>query len=387
MTALDDVLRAAVDGGHVHGVVATAANCSGTLYTGAAGVRVAGGDDPMTPDTVFRIASMTKMVTTAAALQLVERGALDLDTPVDEILPAFGDLGVLEGFDGDTPRLRTPADRATVRHLVTHTSGLAYRFWNTDIDRWFRVTRTPDRDSGAAAALDAPLVADPGTRFEYGASTDWLGLVVEAVSGETLDAYWRAHLFGPLGMRDTTVRPDAGQRARLTPTHVRDGGGNPVPTGLDWPQDPDYRSGGHCLYSTPWDYLLFQRMLLGGGSLGGTRVLAESTVDAVFSDQLGDLGLGFPPHIATADPGVSADFTVGPGYTWGLGLLLDTAGRPGMRAAGSGGWAGLFNTYFWVDRATGVTGAVYAQSLPFVEPRVYAVYEDVERALYAWLNA
>lgn len=382
-TEIDAVLEAAVEDGHVHGIVATAANRDGTIYEGAAGVRVAGGDDPMAPDTVFRIASMTKMVTTVAALQLSERGELDLGAPVDELIPEFAGLRVLEGFDGDTPRLREPTARATVRHLVTHTSGLTHSCWNAGLGRWQEATGTPDITSGVMKAFTAPLVADPGTAFLYGISTDWLGRVVEAVSGETLDAYWQVNIFDRLAMDDTTVRMDAEQRSRSTPVHRRDDRGQLVPTDLDLAQDPEFWGGGRCLYSTPRDYLRFQEMLLGGGALGGTRILAEETVDEIFRHQIGDVDL--PAELRSARPDASADLALGPGATWGYGLLLNTEQRPGMRAPYSGGWAGLHNTYYWVDRRTGVTGAVYAQSLPFAEPRVLGVYEDFERALYASL--
>jgi CubicO group peptidase (beta-lactamase class C family) len=383
-TRIDDVLRAAVDAGDVHGLVATAANRSGPIYRGAAGVRTAGGQAEMTTDTMFRIASMTKMVTTTAALQLHERGRLDLDTPVAELLPEFDDLQVLEGIDGEAPRLRPAAGRATVRQLITHTSGLSYWFWNADIDRWQELTGTPDILSGSAAAFGAPLVTDPGSRFEYGINTDWLGRVVETVSGRTLDAYWQANVFDPLDMRDTTVRMTDEQRSRSTPVHLRDDAGSPVPSDIDWEQQPTFWAGGHCLYSTPLDYLRFQQMLLGGGELDGERILQRSTVDAAFTDQLGDLE--FPARIRTARPDLSADFVTGPGWKWGYGLLLSTAPQPGMRAPGSGSWAGIYNTHFWVDPAGGITAALYAQSLPFVEPRVYRPYRDFERALYASLR-
>ena len=156
-------------------------------------------------------------------------------------------------------------------------------------------------------------------------------------------------------------------------------GGSWQATDVDWSQEPDWWAGGPRLYSTPRDHLRFQRMLLGGGTLDGVKILERSTVEDAFRDQIGELD--FPPAIATADPDATADFNGGPGLEWGLGLLLNTEQQPGMRAAGSGAWAGLFNTHLWVDPATGITGAIYAQSLPFVEPRVFGVYADFEQAL------
>lgn len=372
-TGMDEVLQGAVDRGDVPLVVAMAADRDGVVYEGAAG--------DASPDSVFRIASMTKMVATVAALQLVERGELDLDEPVETFVPEFGKLMVLEGFDGDAPRMREPASKATVRHLVTHTSGLAYWFFNADIGRWEQITETPNVLSGRMDIFDAPLVADPGTAYEYGINTDWLGRVVEAVAGQSLRDYVLEHIVRPLGMDMTDFLP----KGDVLPIQMRDENGEWQPTDIDWNQEPDWWAGGHGLYSTPRDYLRFQRMLLGGGTLDGVQILEPETVEDAFRNQIGDLD--FPEAIATADPGSTADFNAGPGYKWGLGLLLNTQDVPGMRAAGSGAWAGLFNTHFWVDPQTGVTGAIYCQTLPFVEPRVFAVYMDFERGLYASLGA
>jgi methyl acetate hydrolase len=382
---IDSVLQAAVDGGVVPNVVAMAADAEGPIYEGAAGPRAVGASDPVTPDTMFRIASMTKMIATVAALQQVERGNLDLDAPVEQYLPEFGDLRVLEGFDGDTPRLRAPHSQATVRQLATHTSGLAYWFWNADIVRFEELTGTPNVLSGSMQIFGAPLVGDPGTLFEYGINSDWLGRVVEKASGQSLDIYLAEHILEPLGMFSTTFLMNAEQRAGSVPVHLRGESGAWEATELDWSQDPDWWAGGHGLHSTPRDYLRFQQMLLGGGALGNVRILEPASLDAAFSNQIGELD--FPSAIATADPGSSADFNAGPGNKFGLGLLLNQEDQPGMRAAGSGAWAGIFNTHFWVDRSTGVTGAIYSQTLPFVEAPVFQMYVDFERALYASLQS
>jgi CubicO group peptidase (beta-lactamase class C family) len=382
-TRIDHVLHDAVESGMVPNVVAMAADADGPIYEGAAGPRVAGGSDTVTADTTFRIASMTKMVATTAALQLVEQGKLDLDAPIETYRPEFAELQVLEGFDGETPMLRAPKSKATVRQVASHTSGLAYWFWNADIVRWEAASGTPNVLSGEEVIFTAPLVGDPGTRFEYGINTDWLGRVVEAASDTTLDTYVSEHILNPLGMEHTAFAIGDEQRADLVPIHLRGEDGGWQPSEIDWARSPDYWAGGHGLYATPRDYLRLQRMLLNGGTLDGAQILKRETVDAAFTNQIGDLD--FPPTITTADPGSSADFLAGPGYKFGLGLLLNTNDAPGMRRAGSGAWAGLFNTHFWVDRKTGVTGAIYSQTLPFVEPPVFQVYADFEKALYASL--
>ena len=382
-SALDTVLHHAVASGAVPNVVAIAADRDGVVYEGAVGQRSVGSDGDVTPDTHYRIMSMTKMVATAAALQQVEQGNLDLAAPIEQYCPQFADLQVLDGFDGETPRLRPAASKATVKQLITHTAGLGYWFWDESLVRWEAATGTPNVLSGSNVIFTAPLVADPGTVFTYGINTDWLGKVVEAASGKALDVAVKEGITGPLGMGQTSFAPVGDQRADLVPVHLKGADGTWAPSEIELALEPEYYAGGHGLHSTPRDYLRFQRALLRGGELDGTRILAEATVEAAFSNQIGDLD--FPATIRTADPAASADFTAGPGHTWGYGLLLNTADVPGRRRAGSGAWAGLLNTHFWVDRSAGITGAVYTQFLPFVTPDAYQVYVDVETALYAAL--
>jgi CubicO group peptidase (beta-lactamase class C family) len=383
-TSIDGVLEQAVDSGAVPNVAAIAADRNGIVYEGGAGPRVAGQGDPVGVDTHFRIMSMTKMVATVAALQLMERGALDFDAPVESYCPEWGDLQVLEGFDGDVPRLRPPASKATVRNLITHTSGAAYWFWNADIVRWEAATGTPNVLSGDNVIFTAPLVADPGTAYVYGINTDWLGKVVEAASGQTLDRCIEENITRPLGMDQTAFLMSAEQRANSVPVHLKGEDGAWAASDIDLRQDPDYWAGGHGLHSTPRDYMKFQRMLLGNGtSPDGVKILESETVDAAFSNQIGDLD--FPAEIPTADPPTTHPLNLGQGYKWGYGLLLNTEDVPGMRRAWSGAWAGLLNTHFWVDRTTGIAGAIYSQSLPFVTPEALQMYQDFERALYASL--
>jgi methyl acetate hydrolase len=382
--AIDHVLARAVEAGDVPNVAAIAADRDGLVYEGAAGPRAVGQDDPIGPDSMLRIASMTKMVATVAALQQSERGNLELDAPVDNYLPEFADLHVLEGFDGDTPKLRPAGARATVRQLITHTSGLSYWFWNSDIKRWGEVTGTPTVLAGQSSTFTAPLVADPGTRWEYGVNTDWLGRVVEAASGQSLDAYLDANVLGPLGMHHTTFLMTEEQRANSVPVHLRGEDGEWVATDVDWNQEPDWWSGGHGLYSTPRDYIRFERALLRGGELDGTRILSQETVDAAFTDQLD--GAPMPTEIVTVDAATTDTLTLGPGWTWGYGLLINTQDQPGGRRAGTGAWAGLFNTHFFIDRATGICASIYTNSLPFItKDEAWKLYVDFEQALYASL--
>ena len=380
MAPFDQILEAAVGAGAVPNVVAIAANRQGVVYTGSAGPLEVGGVEPVTIDSQFRIMSMTKIITTAAALQLMERGRLDVDAPVEMYCPDFAKLQVLEGFEDDTPSLRPPATRATVKHLMTHTSGLGYRFWSDDLVRWEKLTTVANAAPGSAGLLRAPLLADPGAAFRYGVNTDWLGKVVEAAGGSPLDVTIREAITGPLRMDNTTFVLDDAQRAALTPVHVKKEGGAWTSIGEILSQSPDWFAGGYGLYSTPRDYIRFEQALLGGGQLDGARILQASTVDATFTNQLGTLD--FPAAMPTSDPASSCDFNVGPGFKWGYGLLLNSRDLPGRRRAGSGAWAGLCNTQFWIDRSSGICASIFSNFLPFVTPEALKLYADFERALY-----
>ena len=325
--ALDAVLQDAVDTGGVPHVAAVVADRDGVLYEGAAGPRAVGEDDPLTPDTRFRLMSMTKMVATTAALQQVEKGALDLDAPVDTYCPQFADLQVLDGFDGDTPRLRPPASRATVRQLMTHTAGLGYWFWNADLVRWHEVSGVPNVVAGLASSFTTPLVADPGTPFVYGFNTDWLGKVVEAVTGVGLDVAVKESITGPLGMDRTTWQREGDGLPDCTPVHVRGEDGTWTAVGEVLNQEPEWWAGGHGLYAPPTDYIRFERALLRGGELDGVRILEEATVDAVFTNQIGDLDV--PSLVPTADPGSSDDWRPGPGLEVGPGPAAEHRRPPG----------------------------------------------------------
>ena len=381
--SIDQVLQAAVDRGEVPSVAAIAADRNGVIYRGAAGPRAVGSDDPLTVDTHFRIMSMTKMVCTVAALQLVERGSLDVDAPIDTYRPEFADVQVLDGWDGDTPRLRAPASRATVKQLLTHTTGLGYWFFSDDLVKWEAATGTPNVLAGVNEVFTAPMLADPGTVYSYGINTDWLGKVVEAVGGVGLDVAVKDGITGPLGMHETEFRIGEGWKdGGLTPVQAKVDG-SWVDSGIELNQSPQYWAGGHGLYSTPNDYIKFEQALLGNGELDGVRILRSETVDAAFTNQIGDLD--FPAEIPSADPGATHELNLGAGFKWGYGLLLNTEDVPGRRRAGSGAWAGLCNTHFWVDRTAGICGSIYSNFLPFVPPEALGLYADYEQALYSAL--
>ncbi|HEY4916033.1 MAG TPA: serine hydrolase domain-containing protein [Solirubrobacteraceae bacterium] len=373
-TAIDELLENAVAAGALSGASAIAVDRDGVLHHASAGSAHA--------DTMFRNASMTKAPATVGALQLVEQGRLDLDATVESILPEFGQLQVLDGFDGDTPLLRAPKTKATVRQLATHTSGCGYFFTNAELSRYAQLTGLPSVISGLKASLMSPLARDPGTQWEYGISTDWLGLVVEAVAGQTLDAYLAQSLYAPLGMSDTSFAPSDEQRARLMELQLRMPDGSLGPLELDVPDDPEWASAGHGSYGTITDYGRFMRAMLRDGELDGVRVLDAATVRMAFTDQLG--GLPLPQIMKSADPILTNDVPTMPVHQgWGLGFHLIGIDVPNMRSAGTGDWAGLFNCFYWIDRKARIGGALMTQVLPFFDLAVIETLLDFEVAVYA----
>ncbi len=383
MSVLDDILKAGVASGAAPGLVAMTGNGAGLKWSGTAGERAPG--NPMTEDTVFRIFSMTKAIGSTAAMILMDRGKLKPDAPVDSILPDFAKIRVLEGFDGDTPRMRAPKSRATIRQLATHTSGLVYEFWNPDVPRWMQKTGHPSILSGLKASLLYPMVFDPGTRWDYGIGIDWLCQAVEAIDGRRIDKFCQEEIFGPLGMTSTAFECEGALASRLAAVSARGEDGKFAPFELAPPPHPEFYGMGHCLYSSAGDYMRFLRMFLNKGVLDGKRVLSEKGVATMLANHIGNLRMG---KMTSVVPPVTADVDLFPGTpkTHSLGFLRVEKDVPGMRSAGSQGWAGVLNTHFWFDPAKNVAATIMTQTLPFVEPPFMDVYGKFERAVYASLR-
>ena len=380
---IDGVLSKAVSGGAVPGVVAGVTNADAELYLGGFGERVLGAGDEMTPDTVGWIASMTKAITGAAAMRLVEQGRLDLDAPASEVVPQLADAAVLEGFGDDgEPRTRPPRRAITLRHLLTHTSGFSYEIWSDAIVRYQEATGTPGIITCENAALTTPLLFDPGDGWDYGINIDWAGKMVETVSGRTLGQYLREHFFEPLGMNDTAFRITDSMRARLAKIHQRGEDGSLEPQmELEIPQEPEFEMGGGGLYGTVGDYLRFIRMILNRGRANGERVLRPETVDMMSRNQMGEIRVG---ELKTAIPPLSNDAEFFPGMpkSWGLSFMINDEEAPTGRSAGSLGWAGLANSFFWIDPAKGIGGAYLTQVLPFIDEKAFPLYIAFESAAY-----
>jgi methyl acetate hydrolase len=371
---LDDVLRAAVADGNVPGVVAAVTDRHGAVYCAAAGHAAAERGLALRPDAVFRIASMTKLVTTIAVLQLCEQGRLELDAPFKRVLPEYRQPPVLRAFDPSTRQYdTTPAERdITVRELLTHTSGYGAWFVNPELRALM----------GVKPEYYHPpfLVCEPGARFQYGISTDVLGQVVGPLSGLPLAEYFAERIFAPLGMTATGYALPR-DRDRLVAVHRRTGTGFATVPNETVAEEP---RGGGGLYGSATDYLALLRLLLNGGRVAGRRLVSASTVAELQRNQIGELTA---VRQTTAAPEATADFAfMDGGQKFGFGVLIETRERPAGRAAGSFGWGGIFNTYYWVDPAAELAAVVCMQTSPFCEPECLAVCAAFESALYRWLG-
>ena len=382
--SIDAVLEEAVRSGQVPGVTAAAANADGVLYLGAFGRRDLADDAAMTADTVFRIASMTKAVTGAAAMRMVEQGKLRLDQDAGEILPFLARPMVLDGFDANgEPRLRPARGTVTLRNLLTHTAGFVYDTWNEDMNRFVAKTGLPAARTGRIEALQAPLGFDPGTRWEYGINIDIAGRMVEVASGQNLEDYFQEHLFRPLGMTDTSFILQDRWKNRLARVHAR--GEKDALSPIDVPppvENPIFFPGGGGLFSTSPDYLRFLRALMHGGELDGARILKPETVALMGQNHMGDLNV-LP--MKTFNPRMSNDCELFPGMDkkWGLSFLINTRESPGRRSAGSLAWAGINNTYYWLDPVKRISGVLMTQVLPFADATVLGLLDRFEEAVYA----
>jgi methyl acetate hydrolase len=312
---------------------------------------------------------------------------LSLEEPVAKVLPELAAPQVLEGFDAaGEPKLRPAKTPITLRHLLTHTAGFAYNMWNGDMVRYLEKTGLPTVTSGKLESLKAPLMTEPGTRWEYGINIDFVGRAVEVASGQRLEAYLREHLFNPLGMTDTGYKIGDAQRQRLVSVHTRGPDGSLTPIAFEIEQDPEFHMGGGGLYGTAGDYIKFTQMILNKGRGNGNQILKPATVALMGQNHIGELEMG---RMDSAVAALTNEVDLFPGIVkkWGLSFLINTAKTPEGRSAGSLAWAGLANTYYWIDPARDVSGVILMQVLPFVDKECIAAFSGFERGVYAGLDA
>ena len=391
--AVDAVVQSASQGPasgeeRVPGVVAGVTDRHEDVYLGVSGMRDLSGDTAMTTDTVFNIWSTTKAITGTACLQLVESGAIDLHAPAKEYAPAIGELQVIDGFDGDgQPILRAPTSDVTTHHLLTHTAGFGYDFFNEKYKRLAEEHGQPSVATASRAALRTPLLFDPGTQWEYGSNIDWAGQVVEGITGKRLGEVFAEKIFAPLGMDSSTFAPSEEMLARKARHHQREEDGSLTPSDFEAPPVPEVDFGGHGLFSTVPDYLKFIRMWLNEGrSATGEQVLSPASVDLGFTNQLPDhLQVKLLPGVI---PTLSNDAEFFPGLkkTWSYTFQYGEEPFPTGRPAGAIGWAGLANLYYWIDRDNGIGGYWATQILPFADATCFTRFVEFETAAYQALT-
>jgi methyl acetate hydrolase len=372
---VDETLRSGIARRKIPGVVGMVASENKTLYAGAFGQRDSSGVH-MRVDSIFRIASMTKAITTVAALQLVEQGKVGLDEPVARHLPQFEKIQVLDGFASNgRPSLRPAATAPTLRHLLTHTSGLCYDIWDKDMSRYTSVKPESQTAPG-------PLMFEPGKRWQYGQGLDWAGRLVETVSGMTLEDYFQQKVLRPLGMEDTSYIFPSAKFERLVSNHRRAESGDLQQEERKLPTPPKTFNGGGGLYSTAADYVRFMQMILNHGMApNNVRILQAKTVESMKVNQIGALTAG---KMKSFTPNLSSDVDMQPGETekWGLGFLINTTAYQGGRSAGSLAWAGINNTFYWIDPKRNLCAVILMQFLPFVDKQAVGMLDEFERAVY-----
>ncbi|MCR9089571.1 MAG: beta-lactamase family protein [Rhodobacteraceae bacterium] len=387
--ACDAVLSGVTSGTpRVPGVVAMVTDAESDIYSGAAGERRLDGT-PMTEDTVFAIFSTTKAIAGTTALQCVEEGTLDLDAPAKDYAPAIGNLQVIEGFDDDgQPRLRAPKSDVTTRQLMLHTGGFGYDFFNKTYSRMAQEHGQPSVVTGSRAAIETPLLFDPGEKWEYGSNIDWLGQVVEGIRGKRLGAVMRERVFDPLGMGEIAFTRTGAMKERTATVHSRGADGSLTPMDdFALPDNPEIDMGGHGLYATVPEYMKFIRMWLNDGDGPYGRVLKPETVEWAVQGAL------VPPQKVTMLPGVipslsnDAEFFPGLAKDWSYTFMVNSETAPTGRPAGAIGWAGLANSFFWIDRQSGFGGYWATQILPFGDPVSFPGYLEFETAVYQAMAA
>jgi CubicO group peptidase (beta-lactamase class C family) len=378
-SAVNEVLQSGIAVRKLPAAVGMVAEKQKTLYAGALGTRDSSGV-PVRADSIFRIASMTKAITTVAALQFVEQGKVDLGEPLAKHLPQLANLDVLEGFDtSGKPSLRPARTQITLHHLLTHTCGFCYDIWDEQAFRYASL-KLDNR-----AGKPGPLMFEPGTRWQYGQGVDWAGRLVEALSGATLEDYFQEKILRPLGMNDTSYILAEEKFGRLVNGYTRQPGGDLKESERRMPQRPSTFNGGGGLYSTAADYVRFMQMILNRGrGRDKGQILKQHTVESMMKNQIGELSAG---KMKSFRPATSSDVDVQPGYAekWGYGFLINTAPYPEGRSAGSLAWAGLMNTYYWIDPKRNRCAVLMMQYLPFVDKEAVGLLNDFEKATYRHL--
>jgi CubicO group peptidase (beta-lactamase class C family) len=388
-TQLDKLLADAVAAKDAPFLIAAVSDRKGVLWQGAAGQATP--TLKASQDVVCHLYSCTKAIGSLAVMILLDRGKVSLDTNVADVLPEFAGIPsqVLESMGPAGPVYRAPASPVKLRHLLTHTSGLAYNVWEQRELDWETFFNTPAPNGGTMKGFTHPLMFDPGTAWTYGVGMDWAGFLVEKIDGRGIDQFVKEEIFDPLDMRDTMFET-AAAASRLADIKSR----NPDDTWGDAsfmipPAHPDRYGMGQALHGTTLDYLKFLRLVLNDGvAPKAGRILSKNVMEMMKQNQIGKLRIPFPKASVIAP--ISADLDLVPGLnvpcTQTYGFVCNEADVPGRRRAGSLTWAGILNTHYWVDPSSGIAAVLFTQSLPFIESRWQTLYGKFETAVYRELN-
>lgn len=386
IAGIDTILSDPVRSKSIPGVVAMAATCNEIIYKGGFGLLDINDLAPMTVDSTFCLASMTKLITSVAAMQLVEKQLIDLDEPAAKFAKDLENVSVLDGFDAaGVPRLRPPVRPVTLRHLLTHTSGLSYRYWNSMARDYQNLMQVPAIGNCQASSLRIPLVSDPGDQWEYGISTDWVGQIIEGVSGQRLDRYIKQYIFDPLEMNHSGFDLTPELKASISSLQFRISATTFESEEFADPENREFYDGGGGVFSNAPDYMKLLRMILSGGTIDRTRILRPETIADMSSNQIGNLNAG---SLTTAEPERSNDFDLFPGTSkqWGLATMITPVERETGRSADSLCWGGMFNTWFWIDPFKDVAGVLMTQILPFADSAVLELCDEFERRVYGAIS-
>jgi len=378
---IDSFLSSKVREDAAPGIAAMVADKDSVIYSGSFGKMDLFKDPEITIDTLVRIASMTKPITSVAAMQLVEQGLLELDVPIEKYLPALSNLQILDGFDQvGKPILRPSTKAVTLRQLLTHTSGFVYTFSNENALRYGQLENNPIVLEKGNNFLNAPLAREPGKEWEYGIGVDWVGILVEKMSNQTLEEYFREHIFEPLKMNNTRFHLNEEQQRRLATLYVKSEDGSLTDRG-PWQNDA-FLSGGSGLVSTTRDFTRFLQTILNGGEFDGVQILKPETVDLMTRSNIGKIDVRAVLHSYQPSRSLDIKFFEKSKAKFGLGFLINTDPIPEARNAGSLTWGGLYNTFFWIDPKSGICGVFMTQVLPFFDPETIDTYNQFEKLIY-----
>lgn len=382
----------------IPGVSVAITNSKGDdLFTYAKGVIGADSTDEITTDSIFWIASCTKLLASIALMQLVEQGKVDLDSEeqIEQYIPELTKLPIVSSDGGDGLNLKPRKNKITLRHLLSHTSGLGYSFFSHTLKKYANFFHVDEFDVSSERELLLPLLFEPGTNWAYGVGIDWAGVLLQRVTGQSLNDYIVEHILDPLGVQESGMEPDERLRKKFVQMNVRDKSGELSTTDhiykkvLKGDYQTLFHSGGAGVFSKPKEYIKVLATVLNDGvsPKTGKQILKKETIDLMFTNQIekfpnfGRVGIKSADDFLTnsiSDVYPQGDLPQG----WGLSMFLNLHKTSTGRGNNSGWWCGLANLFWWIDRENDIAGFVGAQILPFADAKVMTLWANVELEIY-----